>query len=282
MQRFLRGTILILLLAPVLAGRMPAGAQDAVWNLRTPEWKAAWATLPAEDEPDLRLIAVASQLAAYSGAFLPVAPVAPGIDAGLHPGQVPVDIAWFDAPEGVLAFGVASGWAHQVLGHVPLAEPGSAQDIAAWSVGVRYGREDAAAGDAWAARFLAEFGRPVEPLLAQLCARGEGARVTRIADAYESVVGLRPQAPCSDAPVPVAAPLLDCSAQFDACRADAEASAGACNAACAASQCALACSSGSYEQCSGCTASCARGCNSTAAEAWDACDDGFDRCEADD
>lgn len=283
----LRGTIRVLVLALAGACGLPsfALAQDSVWNLRTPEWKAAWADLPADGDPDLKLIAVASQLVVYSGIFLPVGPVAPGIDAGLQPGHVPVELAWFEAPEGVLAFGVASGWAHHVLDHVPLADPGTPQDVAAWNVGVRYDRDDAEAGDAWAGRFLAEFGHPVEPLLEVLCGRGEGPRADVIADAYEAVVGWRPQAPCGGAPAVAAVPaaaLLGCDEQFDLCRSEAEASARTCNTACVEIRCALSCSSGSYEQCSTCTASCGRTCNSTAAGAWDACDEVLELCRAED
>lgn len=281
----LRRMILVLVLALAGACGLPsfAPAQDSVWNLRTPEWKAAWADLPADGDHDLKLIAVASQLVAYSGVFLPVGAVAPGIDAGLQPGHVPVELAWFEAPDGVLAFGVASGWGHHVLGHVPLADPGTPQDVAAWNVGVRYGRDDARAGDAWAGRFLAEFGHPVEPLLALLCDRDEGPRAAAIADAYEAVVGWRPQAACGGAPATVAAPvasLLDCDERHHRCRSEVEETAGVCYGACIEARCALSCSSGSYEQCSTCTGSCSRACNSTAAGAWHACDEALDVCQA--
>lgn len=266
----------------VLATGAAALAQDAVWNLRTPEWKDAWTRLSEVADPDLALIRIASQLVAYSGSFLPVAPVAPGMTAGLEPGQVPVDLAWFEAPPGILAFGVASGWAHRLQQHAPLAEPASAQDVATWMAEVRYGREDTAAADAWAARFMAEFGHPVEPLLARLCERGEGARVAAIADAYQAVVGWRPQAPCGPEPVVVAAPALPmtCDEAFAACRSDAEAQSLVCNGGCGTGQCALACSSGSYEQCSACQATCGRACNSTAALAWDVCGEALETCRA--
>jgi len=277
-----RNRYVICLLAVAALGTLSAGVagQDAVWNLRTPEWKAAWAALPPGGEPDLELIRIASQLAGYSGSFLPVAPVAPGITAGLEPGQVPVDLAWFSAPPGILAFGVADGWAHLMLQHATLAETGSSQDAAAWIVGVRYNREDAAAADAWAARFMAEFGHPVEPLLAMLCERGQGARVEAIAGAYEAVVGWRPQAPCGPAPL-IAAPLiLDCDDAYVACRSEADAASLACGGGCYSGQCALVCSSGSYEQCSSCTTSCNRSCSSATAVAWEACEGELELCRA--
>ena len=281
-----RHRIAALVLLGAMAGgvAMEGAAQDAVWNLRTPEWKEAWTLLPAEGEPDLALIRIASQLAGYSGSFLPVAPVAPGVTAGLEPGQVPVDLAWFAAPPGILAFGLADGWAHQLQDHITLAEPGSSLDVAAWMAGVRYSREDARQADAWAARFMAEFGYPVEPLFAQLCQRGQGERVAAIADAYEAVVGWRPDAPCGPLPavVELAALLLSCDQTFDACRADAEQASQACNGACYADKCALACSGGSYEQCNTCQASCSRACNSSAASLWGACDDDLALCEAGD
>ena len=266
----------------VLATGAAALAQDAVWNLRTPEWKEAWGRLSGVADPDLELIRIASQLVAYSGSFLPVAPVAPGITTGLEPGQVPVDLSWFEAPPGILAFGVASGWAHRLQQHTSLAEPGSAQDVATWMADVRYGREDTAAADAWAARFMAEFGHPVEPLLARLCERGEGIRVATIADAYEAVVGWRPEAPCGPTPIVVAIPAapMTCDEAFAACRADAEAQSLACNGFCSTGQCALACSSGSYEQCSACQATCGRTCSSNAAAAWDACGETLSLCQA--
>ena len=65
----IRIVAVLLVLAVAGPAVRPVGAQDAVWNLRTPEWKAAWAMLPAGGDPDLKLIAIASQLAAYSGSF---------------------------------------------------------------------------------------------------------------------------------------------------------------------------------------------------------------------
>lgn len=284
MPNVLRYPIAALVLLAAMAGLLGVSgfAQDAVWNLRTPEWKEAWARLPAADEPDLALIRIASQLAGYSGSFLPVAPVAPDMTAGLEPGQVPVDLAWFTAPPGILAFGLADGWAHQLQDHATLAEPGSPQDVAAWMVGVRYSREDAAEADAWAARFMAEFGHPVEPLLASLCQANQGERVAAIAEAYAAVVGWQPEAPCGPAPVAVAVPelLLTCDEAFDACRADAEQGSLACTGACYADRCTLACSSGSYEQCNTCQASCNRSCNSSAASLWSACADDLAACRA--
>ncbi len=286
MSTILRCRIAALVLLAVLAGgfSVPVVAQDAVWNLRTPEWKEAWTRLPAGGEPDLALIRIASQLAGYSGSFLPVAPVAPDMAEGLQPGQVPVDLEWFTAPPGILAFGLADGWAHQLQDHVTLAEPGSAMDVAAWRAGVRYSREDTAAADAWASRFMAEFGHPVEPLLVRLCEANQGNRVGIIVDAYAAVVGWQPEVPCGPQPVAAELPalLLSCEEAFDACRADAEQYSAACNAACSTNACALACSGGSYEQCNACQASCSRTCNSTAAEVWDACDDDLELCQAGD
>lgn len=280
----IRIVAVLLVLAVTGMAVRSVGAQDAVWNLRTPEWAAAWAMLPAGGNPDLELIAIASQLAAYSGSFLPVAPVAPGLTAGLEPGHVPVDLAWFSAPPGILAFGLADGWAHLMLGHTTLAETGSSTDAAAWAAGVRYGREDAAAADAWAARFLAEFGHPVEPLLAAFCQRGEGARAEAVADAYEAVVGWRPEAACAAVAVEAEPepPALDCDGAFAACRSAVDAAALVCGDGCYGGQCALVCSSGSYEQCSSCTSSCNRACNSAAVEAWEGCEAERDLCRAPD
>ena len=284
MSKLWPGRVLVLIAVALGISGMPARPQDAVWNLRTPEWQAAWQAIPGPGDPDLDLIRIASQLVAYSGSFFPVAPLAPGIDAGLQSGQVPVELAWFEAPPGILAFGVANGWAHLVLRHDTLAQAGSAQDAAAWSVGVRYARDDAAAGDAWAARFLAEFGHPVEPLLARLCGNGEGARAEAVARSYGEVVGWQAPVPCAPAPAAVEAPapVLDCDQGLDACRAGAQARSLACSDACTAGQCVLSCSSGSQEQCSSCNASCSRACTSAAAAAWDACDEALEACRADD
>ena len=97
-----------------------ATAQEAVWNLRTPEWEAVWPGIAGADDARLRLIRVASELVGYSGKLLPVAPVDAVSATGFLPGHVPVDIRWLDAGASELAFGIARGWGHITLGHTPV------------------------------------------------------------------------------------------------------------------------------------------------------------------
>lgn len=275
--------ILAIALAVALsAPERPTDAQDAVWNLRTPEWRDAFAAMPDGEAARLEFIRVASQVAAYSGFFYPVTPV--DIATGLPLGHVPVDLAWFSGEPGLLVFGLARGWAHLVLGHETLAEAGTPQDAALWLAGSRHAPADEAAADAWAARFLADLGYDAQPVIADLCtAPGGTARAAVVVDAHESVLGWAPQASCATpiAPQPVLA-LESCSDRFDACRATIEHDASACHRACYAVDCAIACSGGGYDQCSDCTTSCGRGCNALGAQAHDACLADNTLCEADD
>ena len=270
----------------MLAAAFPAAAQDAVWNLRTPEWKAVWPSLPNEEQARLDLIRVASQLVAYSGKFYPVHPVA-DVETAIPGGHVGVDVAWLAGAEEILAFGIARGWAHLALGHAPLpfATPGA--EINAWRHGLRYVQEQEAVADAWSARFLAEFGYDAAPVLATLCAEPSGARrATALADAYEAVVGLRPPNACEAAPAgqddEATIDLGTCEQHYQSCLLDMDAEVYACQNACAAADCALACGGGSYDQCNSCTASCGRRCNRGGVEVYELCVANRAICEAND
>ncbi len=69
-----------------------ARAQEAVWNMRTPEWEAVWPTIPNDAKVRLDVITVASQLTGYSGQLLPVQRISQN-DTAIPPGHVPVDVA---------------------------------------------------------------------------------------------------------------------------------------------------------------------------------------------
>ena len=271
-----------LAVAVVLAMLGPLRADDAVWNLRSPVWKATFAGLQDAEAARLRLIRVASQLVDYSDRFYAVAPVMAGDRALPGDGIVPVDPVLLDGPEEALAFALARAWAHRLLGHVPARFATPADELAAWRLETRYAPADEAAADAWAARFLADFGHDAAPVLARLCARAEtgvdaGARVVTIADAYESVVGLRPETPCD---APSTAARGSCSERLDACRSAMDEGLQACQETCRADTCNLACGGGSYDQCSSCTSSCGRLCGSHAAEVLDQCQAEQDACQA--
>jgi len=283
----LAGTVLccVLLLVSVVDLR----AQEAVWNLRSPDWDAIWPTVPQADEARHDLITAASQLVGYSGQLLPVQPVG-GTDVALLDGHVPVNIAWLSGSPAELAFGLARGWGHVKLGHAPLAFSSSSEELSAWRMDARYAPEEEAAADMFAAQFLADFGYDPAPLFATMCAmqmaapaddpNDYGARVGLAADSIESVLGLRPETPCG--PRPAMAELGSCSDRHDACLLDMERGVGVCRDVCRNEECGLDCGSGSYDLCESCMTSCTRRCNRDAALAFDQCEDDLDLCELED
>lgn len=271
----------IVLVALVAVSVRSAETEDAVWNLRTPEWKETFAAMPDGETARLEFIRVASQLAAYSGFFYPVTPIV--LSAGLPPGHVPVDTAWFTDEPSDLIFPLARGWGHLVLEHETVAEAGTPEDAALWLAGGRYDPADETRADAWAGRFLAEMGYDAIPVVAALCTQARGPeRAAAIAEAHEEVLGWAPEVPCvAGEAAPTIVVLGSCSEQFEQCRATVEGDASACHRTCRAVDCALACSGGSYDQCNSCMESCGRSCNGQGGAAYDLCLESLDLCETD-
>jgi hypothetical protein len=237
------------------------------------------------DEARQRLIHIASELMGYTGLVLPVQPVGPAAIEAPRSGHILLDTAWLEASDAELAFGLARGWGHRVLEHEPQEFSSTEAELAAWRDGTRFTLADEVEADIYAARFLADFGYDPQPLFAALCLRHEnattdkvwtdGQRVDLTADTMEQVLGLRPDTPCGPDAVVI---LGSCSEQYDACLASADQRVSACHQACYSGECSLACST-SNDQCTTCTSSCTRRCNSTAAQTYDQCGIDLEVCE---
>ncbi len=220
----------------MLGSVSPSTAQDLIWNLRTPEWEAVWPTMANPEEARQRLIHIASEIIGYTGLVLPAEPIGPMTNEAPMDGHVLVGMAWLEAGDAELVFGVARGWGHRKLGHVLRVFESAEADIAAWREGERFTLADEVEADIYAARFLADFGYDPQPLFAALCLRHEtsesdkvwtdGQRVDLTADTMEKVLGLRPETLCGPDAVVI---LGSCTEQHDACLANVDLSVNVCH-----------------------------------------------------